>query len=618
MKTAKTILFFAIICCTTSIVFAQNIIVEGNKSATDLVGILTNNSPCISILSKTAKGDTFTAGKNSYGSFDKDISSFPFAKGIVLSTWSAENAKGPYDAGNEGGGSTSWPGDTDLNDALNISTSVNATSLEFDFIPITNFISFNYIFASNEYQYYYPCEYSDAFAFLIRNEDIIGSTYENLAVIPGAIPPTPVSSENIHPLINDYTDSVSGVLHKGCQAINEKYFKGFNDATSPINYSGQTVVMNAQKNVIAGNKYHIKLVIADDRNEYFDSAVFLEAGSFSPKIDLGSDQLLATNNPVCFGDTYSIKMDDILPGVSVFNYEWHEDGAILTETGSVLSVTKDGTYKVKVDLGGGCSATGEIKIEFAPEIILNPTTLNKCDDNGNGTATFDLTKAKTDLLDGNPATTTIDYFKTITLSDLILDPSSFKYNLSTGNIVYANLTIYGTCSAIAEITLQTLPSTVISGICPDPIINAFSGNKNSVELIPPPTGDPYEYSLDGTKYQTLPLFTNLAAGEYTAYIRNSSTCEYLTYPITILDYPRFFTPNNDGYNDTWKIKNLDLFPKAILTIFDRYGNLLTQINTINSEWNGKFNGYELPADDYWFTLNFGEGKVSKGHFSLKR
>ena len=612
MKTAKTILFLVFLCSITTIVSAQ-INVNDNINEADLVGILTNNSPCVTPSNETAKGDTFTAGKNSYGSFDKDTSNFPFAKGIVLSTWSATNAIGPYITGNQGGGDASWSGDTDLNNALKITKSVNTTSLEFDFIPLTNFISFNYIFASNEYQKNYPCNYSDAFAFLIK-EDTPMASYKNLAIIPGSL--TPVSSENIHPLINDYTDN--GVLRKGCQAINEKYFKGFNDATSPINYSGQTVVMNAQTNVIAGNKYHIKLVIADGKDVLLDSAVFLEAGSFSPKIDLGSDQLLATNNPVCFGDTYSIKMDDILPGVSVFNYEWYEDGAILTETGSVLSVTKDGTYKVKVDLGGGCSATGEIKIEFAPEIILNPTTLNKCADTGNGTATFDLTKAKTDLLDGNPATTTIDYFKTITLSDLILDPSSFKYNLSTGNIVYANLTIYGTCSAIAEITLQTLPSTVISGICPDPIINAFSGNKNSVELIPPPTGDPYEYSLDGTKYQTLPLFTNLAAGEYTAYIRNSSTCEYLTYPITILDYPRFFTPNNDGYNDTWKIKNLDLFPKAILTIFDRYGNLLTQINTVNSEWNGKFNGYELPADDYWFTLNFGEGKVSKGHFSLKR
>lgn len=616
MKTAKTILFLIFLCSITTIVSAQ-INVNDNINEADLVGILTNNNPCVNTYPETPKGDDFT-GKNSYGSFDKGTSTFPFAKGIVLSTWSAENAKGPYDSGNEGGGSTSWPGDTDLNDALNITTSVNATSLEFDFIPITNFISFNYIFASNEYQYNYPCGFSDAFAFLIKNNDIPGSSYQNLAIIPNTT--TPVSSKNIHPLINNFSDN--GVIRQGCQPKYENYFNGFNTAGSPINYSGQTVVMNAQTSVIAGKNYRIKLVIADDRNEYFDSAVFLEAGSFSPKINLGADQLLTTNNPVCFGDTYSIKMDDILPGVSVFNYEWYEDGAILTETGSVLSVTKDGTYKVKVDLGGGCSATGQIKIEYAPEIILKNATLNKCDDTGIGTATFDLTNAETEIKNNNLSLTKVAFYETQTgtiLSDLIPNPTSFIKTSPTDEIVYALTTsIYG-CTNNAELSLQTLPSSLISGVShPDPIINAFSGNKNSVELIPPTTLEPYEYSLDGTNYQSLALFPNLSAGEYTAYIRNSITCEYLTYPFIILDFPRFFTPNNDGYNDTWKIKNIESFPKAIITIFDRYGNLLTQINTINSEWNGKFNGYELPADDYWFILDFGEGKVSKGHFSLKR
>ena len=611
MKTAKTILFFAVICCITNIVSAQ-IKVYDDKTALDLVDKLIGSSTCITISgTPTVYGDPATT-KNSYGTFDKDTSNFPLNSGIVLSTWSAKNSEGPFTIANSVGGTSEWPGDADLNQVLGI-TSKNATSLEFDIKPSTNFISFKYLFASNEYQKEYPCNYSDGFAFLIREST--ATTYTNLAVIPETS--TPVSSLNIHPEINS-SGTIEGTIYK-CSAVYKDFFNGFNTSTSPINYAGQTIVMTAQAKVTPGVTYKIKLVVADNREKYFNSAVFLEAGSFSPKIDLGANQLKATNNPVCFGDTYSIKMDDILPGVNIFNYEWYEDGVpILTQTGSILSVTKDGTYKVKVDLGGGCSATGEIKIEFAPEIILNPTTLNKCDDNGNGTATFDLTKAKTDLLDGNTATTTIDYFKTITLSDLILDPSSFKYNLSTGNIVYVNLTIYGTCSAVAEITLQTLPSTVISGICPDPIINAFSGNKNSVELIPPTTGGFYEYSLDGTNYKTSPLFSDLTAGEYTAYIRNSSTCEYLINPFIILDYPRFFTPNNDGYNDTWKIKNLESFPKAILTIFDRYGKLLSQINTINSEWNGKFNGYDLPADDYWFTLNFGVGKITKGHFSLKR
>ena len=86
----------------------------------------------------------------------------------------------------------------------------------------------------------------------------------------------------------------------------------------------------------------------------------------------------------------------------------------------------------------------------------------------------------------------------------------------------------------------------------------------------------------------------------------------------MLDYPRFFTPNNDGYNDTWKIKNLEQLPKSTITIFDRYGKTLKQLNTASNGWNGTFNGKELPADDYWFTINFDEGKTIRGHFSLKR
>ncbi len=611
MKFIKTILFFAIICCTTSIVFAQNITVDDTKTASDLVGILTNNSPCVSVSSETVIGDNFTINKYSYGSFNNAGGNFPFSEGILLNTWSATNAIGPYVAGDGGGGSFFWSGDTDLNQTLSIN-SINATSLEFDFTPLTNFISFNYIFASNEYQYDFPCNYSDSFAFLIK-ENIPGSIYQNLAIIPATA--TPVSSENIHPLINDFTDN-SG-FHKGCPLIHEKYFNGFNTTLSPINYSGETVVMNAQTSVIPGKNYHIKLVIADDKNEYFDSAVFLQAGSFAPKIDLGADQLLSTN-PVCFGESFVLNTN--FPATT---FKWYKDGVPMPlETNSSLVVTIKGTYKVEATLSPGCIATGTIKIEYAPEIILNNATLNKCDDTGNGTATFDLTKTKIDLLIGNPATTTIKYFETktrTTLSGEITDPSKFKKILLTDQIVYAQLTsIYG-CEAIAEIKLKTNPSVLNNTIItPQPLINYFSGGGISATLVPPTTSGTYMFSLDGSNYQASPLFINLTAGSYTAYIWNSS-CEYSANLFLILDYPHFFTPNEDGKNDEWEIKNLDLsYPDALISIFDRYGKLLKQILASGGSWNGTFNGFKLPADDYWFTIHLENGEIIKGHFSLIR
>lgn len=616
MKCIKTFFLFAIICSPYLNVFGQNITVDDTKTPTELVSILTNNSACISVSYPSVIGDTFTPGKNSYGYFNNAGGSFPFSEGIILNTDSATKAIGPYISGDVGGGNIKWSGDTDLNSILGIK-STNSTLLEFDFTPLTNFISFNYIFASNEYQLYFPCYYSDGFAFLIK-ENIPGATYQNLALIPGTS--TPVSSKNIHPITNDYTDS-SG-FYRGCPELNINYFNGYNTNTSPINYSGQTRVMKAQTDVIASKSYHIKLVIADDKNEYFDSAVFIEAGSFSPKIDLGSDQLLLTNNPVCFGDSFLL--DTKLP--STYTYKWFKDGsltAILGETNSTYSAVDSGTYKVEVDLGSGsgCIAVGEIKLEFTPQIILNDTSLGMCDGNGTGTATFDLTKSETIIKNNNTSLTKVAFYETQTgavLSDLIANPSTFVKTAATDQIVYAKATsVYG-CTNTSTVTLTTLPSVLISGIGFPPTVNDFLGNDNSVELIPPTTGGSYEYSLDGINYQTSNIFTGLSIGNYTAYIRDTNTCEYSIYEITILDYPHFFTPNDDGFNDNWEIKNLDLFPKAIVSIFDRFGKLLSQIGTLKKSWDGKLNGRKLPSDDYWFSINFGDGKIIRGHFSLKR
>jgi gliding motility-associated-like protein len=605
MIALKKILLSALLCCFTTIVLAQNITVDDSKTAADLVNILTNNSSCLTLSGQTVKGDTFTSGKNSYGSFDAGTSGFPFTKGIVLSTWSATNSVGPF-VNNHGDLST-WSGDADLQNILGITT-VNATVLEFDFIPQTNFISFNYLFASNEYQKEFPCNYSDGFAFLIK-EKSPGSSYSNMALIPGTT--TPVSSQNIHPTINS-SGTVGGTIYN-CPAINGTYFSGFNTTISPINYAGQTIPMTAEANVTPGNTYHIKLVVADNQNAYYNSAVFLDAGSFSSKIDFGIDRLLTTNNPVCFGD--NLTLDSGLTG-SANTFKWFKDGTTtVISTSSTYTVTDLGTYNVEASIAG-CGAKGQIKIEYAPEIKLNNTILQSCDTGG---STFDLTKKNTDIIGINTDIKTIEYFENNTsgvLSNTITNPTA--YLGTNGQTVYAKLTNKYNCSSEgAEIKLQIIPISLATTSATQPTIHDFAGNSNSVQLIPPSTGGSYEYSLDGTNYQTSPLFSNLAVGNYTAYIRDSSNCQYLTYPLMLLDYPRFFTPNGDGYNDVWKIKNLDLFSKATVSIFDRYGKLLKQLDS-GSSWDGKYIGNELPATDYWFNLNFSDGKIIKGHFSLKR
>ena len=274
MKGLKIILLSAFIFGNFYAAKAQYITVDETKNAQQLTEDILVNSSCANVSNFSVSGDLSSGSKKSYAAFSSATSNFPFTEGVLLSTWSSTNSVGPF-IRNLGGGDSSWKGDADLNQTIEIK-SVNATSLEFDFTPLTNFISFNYIFASNEYQDYFPCEFSDGFAFLIK-EAGSSTNYENIAVLPGTT--TPVSSTNVHPLINDFNSS-SGII-SGCPAINQNYFNGYNSFNSPVNYSGQTKVLTAQTYVIPNKTYHIKLVIADDEEEYYDSAVFLEAGSFS-------------------------------------------------------------------------------------------------------------------------------------------------------------------------------------------------------------------------------------------------------------------------------------------------------------------------------------------------
>jgi gliding motility-associated-like protein len=88
-----------------------------------------------------------------------------------------------------------------------------------------------------------------------------------------------------------------------------------------------------------------------------------------------------------------------------------------------------------------------------------------------------------------------------------------------------------------------------------------------------------------------------------------------------INYPRYFTPNGDGYNEIWNIYTPDFGIKATVYIFDRYGKLITKQQAPGWGWDGTFNGAPLPSTDYWFTVHYseyGEAKTFSSHFSLLR
>lgn len=102
---------------------------------------------------------------------------------------------------------------------------------------------------------------------------------------------------------------------------------------------------------------------------------------------------------------------------------------------------------------------------------------------------------------------------------------------------------------------------------------------------------------------------------------NKFGCGQISTTIHIVDFPKYFTPNGDGFNDTWNIKGTEILENIQIRIFNRYGKFLKEISPNGEGWDGTFNGQLMPANDYWFTLRYTKNNITreyKDHFSLKR
>ncbi len=745
---------------------AQYIQVDDTYTAQQLIQNVFASSGCANVSNVVVSGGNFGA-EQSYGYFNQGTSTFPFANGIVLSTGKAVSAIGP-NTGNSSEGDTSWSGDADLEQAISVNNTINATVIEFDFIPFTNNISFDYIFSSEQYlssPSANQCGYTDGFAFLLK--PVGSSTYQNLALVPGTNIPVSVN-----------TIRGSGTI---CPPANEPYFDAFNGFNHPTTFNGQTKILKAKSVVTPGVTYHIKLVIADQGNNLYDSAIFLGGGSFQSSTDLGVDHLITTNNPYCAGE--NVTLNATQPGTNT--YKWFKNGidtGITTPTFPVTDNTNSNvvTYKVEVLINGSCLSTGEVKLQFAALPNLSNQVLVQCDDNNDGSAIFNLTKLDNLIKNGDTSLGNVSYYETIG-GTAIVNTTSYT---SIPKIIYAEVANSNGCKSTCQINLQiannpvnspvsyqkcdedgtkngittfdlnaeitpivttglpsgltvqyysskvnattennALPNNFINttannqtifariingpdcyglvevnltvnyldpinfntetfGICqgspltlsvpniysnyswlnvvsttneatisssgnysvvvtdangckatknfivktsaPASNINAeiteFTGNENNSILITyTDNGGNYAFSIDQINYQSNPLFENVQAGEYTISVKDLNGClPTPTKKIYVLDYPSFFTPNGDGYNDTWVIKNIKTKPNTLISVFDRFGKLVKQFNSNSEGWNGTFNGQNLPATDYWFTLTLTNGNIVRGHFALKR
>lgn len=154
---------------------------------------------------------------------------------------------------------------------------------------------------------------------------------------------------------------------------------------------------------------------------------------------------------------------------------------------------------------------------------------------------------------------------------------------------------------------------------PKPVLKELVITDNSLLIQLTNPKEYYEYSIDGFLFQKSNQFSYIPSGPQMAYVRENNSCNLISQPFTVFYISTFFTPNNDGINDTWFIPELKNYLGSNVKIFDRYGKILKLLDAGNLSWNGKFNNLDLPADDYWYVLRLDETQPEiRGHFTLKR
>lgn len=399
---------------------AQQITTDSSISLEQL--ILNNLAEgCVEItnISSTVNGQS--SSLESYGYFEKASSNFPFENGIVLSTGSVNSAGNTTNSAILAEGDDGWGTDNDLETALGISNTLNATSIEFDFVSFSNQVQFNYLLASEEYYEDNPCNYSDGFAFLIKEA---GTTnpYTNIALIPGTS--TPVNTKTIHQNIVGF-----------CAAQNEAYFDGF--GSGDTNFNGRTTVLTANTSITPNVKYHIKLVIADQTDYKFDSAVFIEGNSFNATVDLGPDLSTCANTVDLNGDINN----------NLATYAWYlNDNLIAGEKEATYTALTSGIYKVEITLQvneSSCIIEDEIEVTLNGEQSSGDISdFILCDDSTNdGFESFDLNLKYYEILYSVPSGTyNITYHKSEDDAKNNNNPITSNFtNTSNPQIIYVRI-----------------------------------------------------------------------------------------------------------------------------------------------------------------------------------
>ncbi|WP_165731124.1 choice-of-anchor L domain-containing protein [Polaribacter sp. 20A6] len=407
----KSIIFVASLLLTSSI-FSQTVTVDDTKTAEQLANQLIDNS-CINL------SNVGISSSKSVATFNNNGGDFPISEGIIIRTGNAKDTEGPF-TNTKLSSETTVKGDSNLQTISNAEGGLKDISdvgfLEFNFTPIGNKFSFNYIFASNEYGEF-QCQNWDQFAIILTNTD---TGEKNIATITDA--KQSVSVKNIRDRNNNGF----------CTSVNAELFStyyGKNSDNSTINMLGFTKRLTATATVIPNTKYKIKFVIGDYDNSDFDSAVFIETGTFDDLIDLGEDKTL------CAKENYII--DSGFSKTDGFKFEWKKNNiSLLGENGTKLTINTPGTYSLTITSLTKSSCVLNDEVIVTAITATKPSDVSICE----GDISF-LKSTEVQILNGLSAPNyTVNYFKSEgDANNISIISDNYTLTSSSTNTIWARL-----------------------------------------------------------------------------------------------------------------------------------------------------------------------------------
>ena len=305
-------------------------------------------------------------------------------------------------------------------------------------------------------------------------------------------------------------------------------------------------------------------------------------------------------------------IDGLPTGLDIAYYQTYENALLETSKLGSTYVNRtpySETIYARVENANNCYGISELKltVQKLPEVDSESLTYY--------------------CLNFFPQTITLDPdISTIKANNYIYDWStgetSYSINVNEPGTYTVNVGNENGCFKEKRITVEaaniaTVESIRIEDATKNNIIRVFVSGEGQYEYALIDNSDNSLYA----NYQESNTFENIKPGIYTVNIRDvENNCGITQDLVSVIGFPKYFTPNNDGINDTWQVYGVsDVFqPNTIIYIYDRYGKLVKQLSPTGKGWDGRFNGAPMPNSDYWFAVTLQDGRIFKNHFSLKR